>query len=83
MRERQPDAVVVLVVPPDRRQQERRMRSRGDSENHIQQRLDAAEAEEQTGGSLADAVVLNEELQTAVAEIESIISAARAEKIKK
>ena len=83
VRERQPDAVVVLVVPPDRREQERRMRSRGDSENHIQQRLDAAEAEEQTGGSLADAVVLNEELQTAVAEIESIISAARAEKIKK
>ena len=78
VRERQPDAVVVLVVPPDRREQERRMRSRGDSENHIQQRLDAAEAEEQTGGSLADAVVLNEDLQTAVAEIESIIYAARA-----
>ena len=46
VRERQPDAVVVLVVPPDRREQERRMRSRGDSENHIQQRLDAAEAED-------------------------------------
>ncbi|MEC9089520.1 MAG: guanylate kinase [Actinomycetota bacterium] len=83
VRERQPDAVVVLVVPPDRREQERRMRSRGDSENHIKQRLDAAEAEEQTGRSLADAVVLNEELQTAVAEIESVISAARAQKIKK
>ena len=82
MRERQPDAVVVLVVPPDRREQERRMRSRGDSENHIQQRLDAAEAEEQTGGSLADAVVLNEELQTAVAEIESIISAPLSRKIR-
>ena len=83
VRERQPDAVVVLVIPPDRREQERRMRSRGDSENHIQQRLDAAEVEEQTGRSLADAVVLNEELQTAVVEIESIVAAVREQRMKK
>ena len=59
------------------------MRSRGDSENHIQQRLDAAEVEEQTGRSLADAVVLNEELQTAVVEIESIVAAVREQRMKK
>ena len=51
--------------------------------NHIQQRLDAAEVEEQTGRSLADAVVLNEELQTAVVEIESIVAAVREQRMKK
>ncbi len=83
VRQRQSDAVVVLVVPPDRGEQERRMRARGDSENHIQQRLDAAEVEEEAGRSLADAVVLNEELQTAVAEIESIVASVREQRMKK
>jgi hypothetical protein len=59
------------------------MRSRGDSETLIQQRLDATEVEEQTGRSLADVVVLNEELQTAVVEIESIVAAVREQRMKK
>lgn len=83
VRERQSDAVVILVLPPDRHEQERRMRFRGDSENHIQQRLDAADMEEQTGRNLADAVVLNDELPKAVGEIESVVAAVREERMKK
>ncbi|MDP7066483.1 MAG: hypothetical protein QF637_02555 [Acidimicrobiales bacterium] len=83
VRERQSDAVVVLVVPPDRLEQERRMRSRGDDEEHIQQRLRAAEVEEETGRNLADSVVVNEEVETAVTAIESIVASIRQQRSRK
>ncbi|MEC7916443.1 MAG: guanylate kinase [Actinomycetota bacterium] len=83
VRERQSDAVVVLVVPPDRLEQERRMRSRGDDEDHIQQRLRAAEVEEETGRELADSVVVNEEVETAVSVIESIVASIRQQRSRK
>ena len=74
MRERQEDAVVVLIVPPNRPEQERRMRARGDSEEHIAQRLEAADAEEQTGRELADSVIINADLDNAVAAVRSVIT---------
>lgn len=77
VRERQPDAVVVLILPPNRHEQESRMRTRGDSEEHIKQRLAAAEMEEQIGRELADFVVLNGELDEAVAEVRSVVADAR------
>ena len=77
VRERQEDAVVVLIVPPNRAEQERRMRARGDSERHIEQRLEAADIEEQTGRELADSVILNADLDLAVVEVESVIADVR------
>ena len=74
VRERQEDAVVVLIVPPDRPEQERRMRARGDTEEHIAQRLEAADAEEQIGRELADSVIINADLDHAVGAVESVIA---------
>tara|TARA_Y100000768_G_scaffold52283_2_gene34370 strand:+ start:1634 stop:2203 length:570 start_codon:yes stop_codon:yes gene_type:complete len=77
VRERQPDAVVILIVPPNRLEQESRMRARGDGEEHIKQRLSAAEMEEKIGRELADSVVLNGELDAAVSEVRSFIADVR------
>ena len=80
VRERQEDAVVVLIVPPNRPEQERRMRARGDSEEHIAQRIEAADAEEQIGRELADSVIVNADLDRAVAEVMSLIADFREQK---
>ena len=67
VRERQKDAVVVLIVPPNRAEQERRMRARA-------QRLEAADTEEQIGRELADSVIINADLDHAVAAVELVIA---------
>ena len=77
VRKRQPDAVVILIVPPSRVIQESRMRARGDSEKHIEQRLAAAEIEEEIGQDLADFVVLNGELDVAVSKVQSFLADVR------
>ncbi len=77
VRDREPDAVVILIVPPNRLEQENRMRVRGDSEEHIKQRLAAAEMEEEIGRKLADSVVLNGELGVAVSEVQSVVAEVR------
>jgi guanylate kinase len=68
-----PSAVMILVVPPSREVQEERLRKRGDDEGHIQRRLGVADAEEQIGRTLADHVVVNDDLDRAVAEVAGII----------
>jgi guanylate kinase len=50
------------------------MRARGDSEEHIAQRLEAADAEEQIGRELADSVIINADLDHAVGAVESVIA---------
>ena len=80
VRERQGDAVVVLIVPPNRLEQERRMRARGDSEENIAQRIEAADAEEQIGRELADSVIINADLDHAVTEVMSVIADFRQQK---
>ena len=77
VRKRQPDAVVILIVPPSRIIQESRMRARGDSEEHIEQRLAAAEMEEEIGQDLAAFVVLNGELDVAVSKVRSFLADVR------
>jgi guanylate kinase len=73
-----PDAVVVLVLPPSREEQERRMRSRGDDEEHVAKRLAKSDAEETVGRDLADLVVVNDDLDRAVAEVEALVAKVRA-----
>jgi len=73
-----PEAIVVFVQPPSREEQERRLLGRGDPEHHVVERLRKAVEEEQLGAKLSDMVVVNDDLERAVAEIQSIISAARA-----
>ncbi|WP_240095903.1 guanylate kinase [Thermomonas flagellata] len=72
-----PDAVGVFILPPSRAALEERMRKRGqDSEEVIQRRL-AAAREEMSHYDEFDYVIVNEEFDTAVAEMASIFAASR------
>ena len=77
VRERHPDALIVFIEPPSRQEQERRLRDRGDSGDVIARRLADAPGEEALGEQIADHVVVNDDLDRAVAEIEAIVAAAR------
>lgn len=75
--DRHPDAVVVLVVAPSPEAQAARMRARGDSEEHVTARLALGREEEDAGRRLASAVVVNDDLAGAVAEVAGILRAHR------
>lgn len=77
VKDRYPGAVCILVRPPSRAVQEARLRGRGDPEEKIQQRLLLADREEWEGETLADHVVVNDELDRVVGEVLGIISACR------
>ncbi len=77
VKSRHPEAILVFVQPPSRDEQRRRLQGRGDSEQHVIERLRKAEEEERQGAKIADVVVVNDDLARAVAEIEGIIGAAR------
>lgn len=72
-----PEAILVFVSPPTREEQQRRLEGRGDSPEHVAERLRKAVEEEQRGAQEADVVVVNDDLSRVVAEIEGIIGAAR------
>ena len=69
-----PDAVMILIVPPSREVQEQRLRARGDDDEHIARRLGVAETEERIGHTLADHVVVNDDLDRAVSEVAGILA---------
>jgi len=72
-----PDAVSIFILPPSRAALEQRMRTRGqDPEEVIQRRLAAARDEMSHYGEF-DFVVVNEDFQTAVAEMCAIFTASR------
>ena len=77
VKSRHPDAILVFVAPPSREEQRRRLEGRGDSPEHVLERLRKAEEEEARGARMADVVVVNDDLERAVAEIQGIIGAAR------
>ena len=64
-----PDAVVILVMPPSMEELERRLRSRGDSEDHVQIRLSSTPHELARGRELATFTVVNDDPHRAVEEI--------------
>lgn len=77
VRAKVPDAVSVFILPPSRQALEDRMRKRGqDSEAVIAQRM-AAAREEMSHFSEFDYVIVNEDFDTAVAEMCSIFQASR------
>lgn len=77
VRRHRPDALVVLLVAPSREVQEARLRVRGDSDEHVAQRLALADVEEAKGRALADAIVVNDDLERAVAEVAGILASRR------
>ena len=69
-----PEAVLIFVLPPSREEQERRLRGRGDAEKKVAQRLQKALDEEPVGMSIANHVVVNDELERTVREMGEIIA---------
>lgn len=72
-----PDAKLLFVVPPSRDAQEARLRVRGDPEEHIAKRLTMATEEERRGRAIADAVIVNDDIDRAAREVAGILEGYR------
>ncbi len=78
VRRLRPDAALILLRPPSPEAQEARLRARGDDEGHIARRLLAGAEEERRGRLIADAEVVNHDVEQATARIASIVEGYRA-----
>ncbi|GAB6197216.1 guanylate kinase [Lysobacter xanthus] len=77
VRAKVPDAISVFILPPSRSALDERMRKRGqDSEEVMAQRLQAAREEMSHYGEF-DFLIVNEDFETAVAEMCAIFTASR------
>lgn len=74
MRAKRPDAILVLLTPPSPEVQAERLRGRGDDEEHVAKRLRAGAEEAREGQKIADAVVVNDQLAQAVADVAGIVA---------
>jgi guanylate kinase len=73
-----PEAVLVFVKAPSREEQRRRLEERGSEDpDAIELRLARAEAEEQLGATKFDAVIVNDDVDRAAAEIAGILAVRR------
>jgi guanylate kinase len=71
-----PQAVMFFIVPPGLDELEQRLRRRGDtSEGDIRRRLEIASRELEEAETLFDYVVVNDDLERAIAEIDDLMSA--------
>jgi guanylate kinase len=77
VRRHNPDSVVFLILPPSMEQLEQRLRGRGDSPEHVAQRMSSTPHELARGHELADYVVVNDEVERATGEILSILEELR------
>jgi len=76
---RYPEAVLIFVLPPTMAELERRLRERGtESEDAIRRRMLAARSELELGARAYDYLVVNDAVEQAYAELESIVTAERA-----
>ena len=77
VRRLRPDATLILLLPPSAEVQEERLRARGDDEDHITRRLAEGADEERSGRTIADAVVVNDTIAQASADVASILALRR------
>ncbi len=75
--ERHGDAHCVLIRAPSPAVQEQRLRSRGDSEEHIERRIALGRLEEAEGLELASHVVVNDDLDGAVRDLADVVEEIR------
>lgn len=78
VREQYPDAVLVLLRPPSREELEQRLRGRGDPPERVAERLAKADEEDAAALALGAHVVVNADLDEAVAEVRRLVEEARA-----
>lgn len=70
-----PDAVTIFILPPNRAELERRLRARGDtSPRDVERRLAIADAQIAEAPRVYDHLVVNDDLDTAIDEIVSILA---------
>jgi guanylate kinase len=78
VRDKVPRALLVFVRAPSRDEQRRRLEARGtDDPDAIERRLAQAEAEEDIARERFDAVIVNDDLDRAAAELAAIVEARR------
>jgi guanylate kinase len=77
VRRQRPDAEVFLILPPSMERLEGRLRSRGDDEKHIADRLASAPAELERAHKLDPRVIVNDDVERATEEILSILEELR------
>ncbi len=77
VRARRADALLLFLVAPSDSAQLERLRGRGDTEEHVRQRLDEARREADDAAALGARTVVNDDLDRAVAEIGAIIESER------
>jgi guanylate kinase len=78
VRDALPQALLVFVRAPSREEQRRRLVARGtDDPDAIERRLAQAEAEEKIARETFDAVVVNDDVDRATAELAAIVEARR------
>ena len=79
VRDRHPDALLLFVDAPSRAEQRRRLESRGDLPEKVEQRLAIAESEAEAARTLGMRWVVNDDLERATQEVAAVIEAARAD----
>ena len=82
VREKHPEAVLVLLLPPSEGELLRRLRERGDPEEKVQQRLEIGQREVARGREVADHIVVNDDLDRAVAELAGILASHRSTSVR-
>jgi guanylate kinase len=77
VREREPESVIILLSAPTIELLEKRLRGRGDQEEHIVRRLESTRREIDRGRQLCDYEVVNDDIERASREILSILEGLR------
>lgn len=77
VKEAYPEAVAILLLAPSEEVQAQRMRDRGDPADRIRERMELSRQEVVDGRQLADHIVVNDDLDGAVAEVLRILETHR------
>ena len=81
VKEHHPDAVLVFIAPPSMEELEARLRGRGDDPESVSRRMELGRAELDQGPTLADHVVINDDVDRATGELADIIVSRRERRI--